>query len=47
MPIGIANIGWRMYMVNGSWDIIVLILIVCYPVSLLVANPHRLLTIHD
>ncbi|KAK7912025.1 hexose carrier protein [Apiospora marii] len=30
MPIGIANIGWRMYMVNGSWDIIVLILIAVF-----------------
>lgn len=47
MPIGIANIGWRMYMVNGSWDIIVLILIVCGPVSLPVTSRHRLLTIYD
>ncbi|KAK7959531.1 sugar transporter [Apiospora aurea] len=30
MPIGIANIGWRMYMINGSWDIIVLILIAVF-----------------
>lgn len=28
MPIGLANIGWKMYMVNGSWDIVILILIV-------------------
>lgn len=28
MPIGIANIGWKMYMVNGGWDIITLVLIV-------------------
>ena len=28
MPIGLHNIGWRMYMVNGSWDIVILGLIV-------------------
>jgi hypothetical protein len=28
MPIGLDNIGWKMYMVNGSWDIVVLVLIV-------------------
>jgi hypothetical protein len=28
MPIGLENIGWRMYMVNGSWDIIIIVLIV-------------------
>ncbi|ORY71516.1 putative hexose carrier protein [Pseudomassariella vexata] len=30
MPIGLANIGWKMYMINGSWDIIVVILIAAY-----------------
>lgn len=28
MPIGLANIGWKMYMVNGGWDVITLALIV-------------------
>lgn len=28
MPIGLTNIGWKMYMVNGSWDIVIIILIV-------------------
>ena len=28
LPIGIANIGWRIYMINGGWDIIILVLIV-------------------
>ena len=28
MPIGLSNIGWKMYMVNGSWDIVIVILIV-------------------
>lgn len=28
MPIGLDNIGWKMYMINGSWDIIVIFLIV-------------------
>lgn len=28
MPIGISNIGWKMYMINGAWDVITLILIV-------------------
>lgn len=30
MPIGLNNIGWKMYMVNGSWDIVILVLIVCF-----------------
>jgi len=30
MPIGLANIGWKMYMVNGSWDIVILGLIAYY-----------------
>lgn len=28
MPIGLNNIGWRMYLVNGSWDIVIAVLIV-------------------
>lgn len=28
MPIGLNNIGWKMYMVNASWDIVILGLIV-------------------
>jgi MFS family permease len=30
MPIGINNIGWKMYMINGSWDIIIIVLIAVY-----------------
>ncbi|KAF1733810.1 MFS glucose transporter mfs1 [Beauveria bassiana] len=30
MPIGLDRIGWRMYMINGSWDIIVFALIAVY-----------------
>ncbi|OTB00599.1 hypothetical protein M426DRAFT_75679 [Hypoxylon sp. CI-4A] len=30
MPIGLNNIGWKMYMVNGSWDIVVGVLIAVY-----------------
>lgn len=30
MPIGLENIGWKMYMVNGGWDIIVVVLIAVY-----------------
>ena len=30
MPIGLANIGWKMYMVNASWDIIIIGLIVSF-----------------
>jgi hypothetical protein len=29
MPIGLGDIGWKMYMINASWDIVVLVLIVC------------------
>ena len=28
MPIGLNNIGWKMYMINGGWDIVVIVLIV-------------------
>lgn len=31
MPIGLNNIGWKMYMVNGGWDIIIFVLIVSSP----------------
>jgi hypothetical protein len=34
MPIGLANIGWKMYMVNASWDIVIFGLIVSRPFSL-------------
>lgn len=30
MPIGLANIGWKMYMVNASWDIVIVVLIVSW-----------------
>ncbi|KAG6358177.1 hypothetical protein INS49_014061 [Diaporthe citri] len=30
MPIGLANIGWKMYMVNASWDIVIVILIAIF-----------------
>ncbi|KAJ5128159.1 hypothetical protein N7448_008938 [Penicillium atrosanguineum] len=30
MPIGLGNIGWKMYMINASWDIIILGLIAYY-----------------
>jgi hypothetical protein len=28
MPIALENIGWKMYIINGSWDIIVLVIVV-------------------
>jgi NhaP-type Na+/H+ or K+/H+ antiporter len=28
MPIGITNIGWKMYMINAAWDVIFFVLIV-------------------
>jgi hypothetical protein len=28
MPIGIANIGWKMYVINGGWDVVIFGLIV-------------------
>ncbi|KAK4550155.1 hypothetical protein LTR36_003122 [Oleoguttula mirabilis] len=30
MPIGLANIGWKMYMVNASWDIVIVVTIAVY-----------------
>lgn len=40
MPIGLNNIGWKMYMINGSWDIVTFILIVSqiFPFLQFVAN---------
>lgn len=29
MPIGLGSIGWKMYMINASWDLVILGLIVC------------------
>lgn len=31
MPIGLANIGWKMYLVNASWDVVIFGLIVSLP----------------
>ncbi len=28
MPIGLESIGWKMYMVNASWDVVIIGLIV-------------------
>ncbi|KAI3325839.1 putative hexose carrier protein [Xylariaceae sp. AK1471] len=30
MPIGLSNIGWKMYVVNGSWDIVIAVLIAIF-----------------
>lgn len=30
MPIGLNKIGWKMYMVNGSWDIVICVLIAAF-----------------
>ncbi|RMZ89292.1 hypothetical protein DV736_g3470, partial [Chaetothyriales sp. CBS 134916] len=31
MPIALENIGWKMYMINGSWDIVIVVLIaICW-----------------
>ncbi|OBT96761.1 hypothetical protein VE01_04188 [Pseudogymnoascus verrucosus] len=27
MPIALQNIGWKMYIINGSWDIIILLIV--------------------
>lgn len=27
MPIALTNIGWKLYMINGAWDIIIIGLI--------------------
>lgn len=36
MPIGLGNIGWKMYMVNASWDLVILGLIVSSTTPLMV-----------
>ncbi|EFQ35398.1 uncharacterized protein GLRG_10542 [Colletotrichum graminicola M1.001] len=30
MPIALENIGWKMYIVNGSWDVIILLIVVIF-----------------
>lgn len=35
--IGLTNIGWKMYVINASWDVIVLLLIV----SFFVLSPNQ------
>ncbi|KAJ8112285.1 hypothetical protein ONZ43_g5430 [Nemania bipapillata] len=30
MPIGLNNIGWKMYVANGSWDVVIAILIAIF-----------------
>lgn len=30
MPIALFNIGWKTYMINGAWDIAMLIVILYY-----------------
>jgi hypothetical protein len=30
MPIGLDNIGWKLYMVNGAWDILIVVFIAYY-----------------
>lgn len=42
MPIGLTNIGWKMYMVNGGWDVVIIVLIVCLTTRFrIAANKHR------
>lgn len=36
MPIALQNIGWKMYIINGSWDIIILLIVVSCQVYLLI-----------
>jgi hypothetical protein len=26
MPIALANIGWKMYFINGSWDLVIIVI---------------------
>ena len=30
MPIGLATLGWKMYIINASWDVVTFILIAVY-----------------
>ncbi|KAE8365528.1 general substrate transporter [Aspergillus caelatus] len=30
MPIALENIGWKMYIINGSWDVIVLLIVALF-----------------
>jgi hypothetical protein len=30
MPIGLANLGWKMYIINGSWNVVTFVLIVSH-----------------
>lgn len=30
MPIALANISWKTYMINGAWDVVVLVMIMLW-----------------
>jgi hypothetical protein len=30
MPIALENIGWKLYFINGSWDVVILIIVAIY-----------------
>lgn len=40
MPIALTNIGWKTYIINGSWDIVTLVLIVRHPTGSSVVYFH-------
>lgn len=44
MPIGLSNIGYRMYFVNASWDIVIAGLIVSQTIA---PSPPRQLTVRQ
>jgi len=39
MPIALANIGWRTYFMNASWDVIIVGLIVSFRSAFIIAAP--------
>jgi hypothetical protein len=30
MPIALSNIGWKMYMLNGGWDVLMVLAVIYY-----------------
>jgi hypothetical protein len=40
MPIGINNIGWKLYLINAGWDVIIFILLVSWTAVYLVNRFH-------
>lgn len=45
MPIAFKNIGWKVYIINASWDVVIVALIVGLVHIDCIGDPHLLSTV--